>query len=317
VGYGTEELLRARVNWQHRNFFGEARKLDVRAQYNSLLTGLDVRLRQPYFLHPEQDLDASGFFRYETLPAYDALRAAVGPMIFRKLDPEWTARGGYEFEFADVLNAREEVPEAEGKSRVSSLRLGIGRKKLDDLANPTRGTRFDLSLDSAFRAIGSSANHLTFRSEVQGFLPLWWTSVLAARFRIRAVQPVLGSADADVPVYKRLYSGGSTSVRGFEYQKLGPLDADGDPLGGLSSAVASVELRFPIWRRLRGVGFFDAGVVDLKPFRYPIDEIQTAAGPGIRLVTPIGSLRLDVGFPIDRGPDQDLYQIHLSVGHTF
>jgi outer membrane translocation and assembly module TamA len=118
-------------------------------------------------------------------------------------------------------------------------------------------------------------------------------------------------------VYKRLYSGGSTSVRGFEYQKLGPLDADGDPLGGLSSAVASVELRFPIWRRLRGVGFFDAGVVDLKPFRYPIDEIQTAAGPGIRLVTPIGSLRLDVGFPIDRGPDQDLYQIHLSVGHTF
>ena len=49
----------------------------------------------------------------------------------------------------------------------------------------------------------------------------------------------------------------------------------------------------------------------------PGDEIQTAAGPGIRLATPIGSLRLDVGFPIDRDPGQDLYQIHFSVGHTF
>jgi outer membrane protein assembly complex protein YaeT len=317
VGYGTEEFLRARVDWQHRNFFGEARKLDVRAQYNSLTTGLDVRLTQPHFLYPDQDLDVSGFFRYETVPAYDALRAAVGPMIFRKLDRAWVARGGYKFEIADVFEAREAMPEAEGESRVSSLRLGLRRKQLDDLTSSTRGTHFDLSLDSAFRAIGSSANHLTFRSEVRGFLPLWWTSVLAGRFRISAVQPVLGSAYADVPVYKRLYSGGSTSVRGFEFQKLGPLDANGDPLGGLSSAEASVELRFPIWRRLRGVGFFDAGVVDVRPFRYPIDEIQTSAGPGIRLETPIGSLRLDVGFPIDRDPDQDLYRIHLAVGHTF
>jgi outer membrane protein assembly complex protein YaeT len=317
VGYGTEELLRARVNWQHRNFFGEARKLDVRAQYNSLLTGVDVRMTQPHFLHPEQELDVGGFFRYETVPAYDALRAAVGPMLFRKLDSAWVARGGYEFELANVLDDREGRPEPEGESRVSSVRLGIGRKQLDDRRNPTRGTRFDLSLDSAFQAIGSSANHLTFRSDFRAYLPLWWTSVLAARFRIGAVQPVLGSANGDVPVYKRLYSGGSTTVRGFEYQKLGPLDADGDPLGGLSSAEASVELRFPIWRKLRGVGFFDAGLIDPRPFRYPIDEIQTAAGSGIRLATPIGSLRLDVGFPIDRDPGQDSYQIHLSVGHTF
>jgi outer membrane protein assembly complex protein YaeT len=317
VGYGTEEFIRARISWRHRNFFGGARQLDVRAQYNSLTSGLDLHFTQPHFLDPEQHLEANGSIRYETVPAYDALRTALGFMVFRELDPAWVVRGGHEFELANVYKDRENRPGGEGESRVSSLRLGISRKQLDDLASPTRGTSFDLSLDSALRAIGSSANHLTFRSEVRGFLPLWWTSVLAARFRIGAVQPVLGSTNENVPVYKRLYAGGSTSVRGFKFQKLGPLDADGNPLGGLSSAEASVELRFPIWRQLRGVAFFDAGLVDEHPFRYPIHEIQTSAGPGLRLATPIGSLRLDVGFPIDRNPDQDVYRIHLSVGQFF
>jgi len=317
IGYGTEERIRARVNWRHRNFLGEARQLDVRAQYNSLVSGLDVRLLQSHFLRPDQQLDASGFIRYETVPAYDALRTAVGFTVFRDLNPLWVARAGPEFELANVFEDSADRPEAEGESRVSSIRLGLGRNQLDDLENTTRGTSLDLSLDSALRAIGSSENFLTFGSEIRGYLPLWWTTVLASRFQIMAIQPVLGSDDAGVPVYKRLYVGGSTTVRGFKYQELGPLDADGNPLGGLSAAVASVELRFPIWKRLRGVAFFDAGVVDLRPFRYPIDEIQTSAGPGIRLATPIGSLRLDVGFPIDPDPGQDSYRIHLSVGQAF
>ncbi|MDH3519594.1 MAG: BamA/TamA family outer membrane protein, partial [Myxococcales bacterium] len=175
VGYGTEELIRARVSWRHRNFLGEARQLDLRAQYNSLSSGIDARLAQPHFLHPKQEIQSSGFVRYETVPAYDALRGAVGAMLFRKLTDVWTLRGGHQFEIARVFEDREGPPDDEGESRISAIQLGIGRSHTDDRLNPRRGSIFDLSLDSALRAIGSSANHLTLRGEIRGYIPLWWT----------------------------------------------------------------------------------------------------------------------------------------------
>jgi outer membrane protein insertion porin family/translocation and assembly module TamA len=315
VGYGTEEFIRARVNWRHRNFLGDARMLDLRLGYNSLVSGLDVRLTQPHFLHPKIQLVSDSFLHYETVPAYDAIRASVGFDLIRTLTPAWTARGGYAFELANVFDARNPIQE-EGETRIGTIRLGLRRATLDDVLEPSRGTWLDFGFDPSLRAVGSSEDFLTLTAEGRSFLSLWF-AVLAMRLRIGAIQPVRGTGQLDIPVFKRFYSGGSTSVRGFEYQKLGPLDANGDPVGGLSLAEASIELRFPIWKQLRGVAFVDAGLVDLEPFTYPLDEILYSAGPGLRLRTPVGSLRLDVGFPLNRPADASAFQVHFSVGHMF
>jgi outer membrane protein assembly complex protein YaeT len=315
VGYGTEEFIRARVNWRHRNFLGDARMLDLRAGYNSLVSGLDVRLTQPHFLVSSVDLVADAYFHYETVPAYDAIRTAVGFDLFRDLGPVWSTRGGYGFELANVLDSKTDL-QKEGETRLGTLRLGLQRATLDDVLEPAGGTWLDFAFDPTLRALGSSEDFLTLTVEGRSFLSVWF-AVLATRLRIGAIQPVAGTGQLDVPVFSRFYSGGSTSVRGFEFQKLGPLDANGDPVGGLSLAEASVELRFPIWKQLRGVAFVDAGLVDLDPFTYPLDEILYSAGAGLRLRTPVGSLRLDVGFPLNRPPDASVFQIHFSVGHMF
>jgi outer membrane protein insertion porin family/translocation and assembly module TamA len=315
VGYGTEERFRVRVEWRHRNFLGDARLLDVRAQYNALVSGLNARVTQPHFLLHDTRLEVEGYVRYETVPAYDALRASPGFMLYHDLDERWTLRTGYLFEFADVLEAHD-VSELEGDTRIGTLRTGLRRSTLDDELEPTRGTWLDLSLEPSLRVLGSEESWLTLGGEVRGFLPLG-IAVLALRLRAGVIDPIAGSDRIDVPVFKRFYSGGSTSVRGFPYQELGPEDASGDPLGGLSIAEGSFEVRFPLFWRLRGVGFVDAGLLDLAPYTLPLHDLRYSAGPGLRLQTAVGSIRLDVGFPLDREPGEDRFRIHLAVGHAF
>ena len=141
--------------------------------------------------------------------------------------------------------------------------------------------------------------------------------VLALRLRLGTLEPFGGSEQTDVPLVSRFYSGGSTSVRGFAFQKLGPLDEDGDPLGGLSLAEGSAELRFPIWRRLSGVVFVDAGRVALDSSNIGGGDFYYSTGAGLRVRTPLGPLRLDYGFLLNPPSGIDRSRLYISVGHAF
>ena len=141
--------------------------------------------------------------------------------------------------------------------------------------------------------------------------------MLALKLRLGSLEPFAGDAERDVPVYERFFSGGSTTVRGFDYQELGPQDEDGDPAGGFSLLEASAELRFPIWRALGGVAFVDAGQVGAEPWRFRGSDLFFSVGAGLRYSTPVGPLRVDLAQVIDPPDGQDGLRIHFSIGHAF
>ena len=86
----------------------------------------------------------------------------------------------------------------------------------------------------------------------------------------------------------------------------------------VSTFVSSVEWRFPIFRKLGGVVFVDAALLDLRPFRYPLEELYWAVGPGFRYDTIVGPLRLDFGVLLNP-PEDDTgrFQWFISVGQSF
>jgi outer membrane protein insertion porin family len=318
AGFGTEDLLRGQVEWEYRNFLGEARILDVRARASFLSQGLEARLAQPHFLQPRIRLETKAYGIRETVPAYDALRAGTSFELYRKLGPSWEARGGYQLEYGHVTSVRVASPLTDsGERRVSALDLGLRRSTVGEDLDPHSGTWLDLDFSPSLEAIGSSASYLTFTAEGRAFVPLWWTSVLALRLKLGSIEPVLGSRSGDVPIFRRFFAGGSTSVRGYEYQKLGPLNYAGDPIGGLSLLESTAELRFPIWGALRGVVFVDSGLVGTSPTTFPLHALRYSAGPGLRLTTPVGPLRVDLGFPLNPPSGAAPFQVHLSVGNVF
>ncbi len=118
-----------------------------------------------------------------------------------------------------------------------------------------------------------------------------------------------------LPVGERFFIGGANTHRGFKEKELGPKGSDGSPLGGESYALANVELRFPIFSILQGGAFLDVGNAYLG--RIDITDLRWAAGAGLRLVTPVGPLRLDAGYKLDRKEGESAYELHIALGHAF
>jgi outer membrane protein assembly factor BamA len=185
----------------------------------------------------------------------------------------------------------------------------------DNLLNPTRGWQIRGRMENANTAIISDVSFVKLVFEARHYQPLWWQLLLATRLQIGGIQPYGGSTA--VPFNVRFFAGGPGSVRGFGLNRLGPRDADDNPIGGNSLIIGSVELRFPIFGSISGALFLDFGNVFSAPFTYHLDDLRYAAGPGLRYNTPVGPLRADVGFIIDRRADEDWGRIEFSIGQAF
>jgi len=141
--------------------------------------------------------------------------------------------------------------------------------------------------------------------------------VFAKRISIGVIQPFGSTETLDIPIFKRFFAGGSNSMRGFPFQKLGPLNRKDEPLGGNSLLIASFETRFPLYKDLGGVIFFDYGNVYTKQWDFGFGDIKYAPGIGLRYNTLIGPIRFDVGYALNPEPGINRFQYWISIGQAF
>jgi outer membrane protein insertion porin family len=185
----------------------------------------------------------------------------------------------------------------------------------DDNLNPTRGELLRAKIDHSNTSLLSDVNFAKLTLEGRYYLQFLWRTVLATRLKVGSIEPY--GETQDVPSNVRFFAGGPGSVRGFSLNRVGPLDASGNPLGGSSLLEGSLELRFPLPDGFSGALFVDFGNVWSTPFTYRLDDLRYAAGPGIRYLTPVGPLRLDIGFIIDRREGENFGRFEFSIGQAF
>jgi translocation and assembly module TamA len=140
----------------------------------------------------------------------------------------------------------------------------------------------------------------------------------------RYVVAVLGALGATVgvgldelPKDKRFYAGGGGSVRGYGFQRAGPIDTNDTPIGGLSSAEASLEFRYKLTETIGIVPFVDAGNVYDTSFPDLSKRVFIGAGIGARYYTGLGPLRFDIAAPLHRRSGDRPFQIYVSLGQAF
>src|SRR5262249_1811901 len=110
---------------------------------------------------------------------------------------------------------------------------------------------------------------------------------------------------------KRFFAGGSTTIRGFETDRVGPIDPfTGEAIRGEAMFIFNQELRFPIYSYVRGVAFYDAGNVYLHNSDFSLSDIRQAAGFGLRLEAPYILARLDFGFNLIPRTGEKVLVIH-------
>ncbi len=320
LGYSTEEQVRARIGWEHRQLLGGGRTLRLGAKASGLETRAEGAIGWPKFVFPNTSAELRADLVNETLEAYDARRVAVKLDLRHELAPRTQLRLGHRFELSDTSNVSESaqdiLDDPEQNTLVSVTSLDLEHTTTDNPLDPRRGILAHFGLDLSSVALGSSVDYLGGEVELRHYRP-WRAAVLALRLRAATILPFRATRPEEIPLTERLFAGGSDTVRGFELQRLGPLDADDEPLGGTTLLIGNAELRVPIRGKLSGVWFVDGGLVELDPLHLELSSMRYSTGLGLRFETPVGPLRVDVGFLLNRPADEDRMQLHLSVGQAF
>ena len=149
-------------------------------------------------------------------------------------------------------------------------------------------------------------------AEVDGYFPLGQSLVFAAKARAGSI---LGIDRDDLAPSRRYYGGGGGSVRGYGYQRLGPLDPQGNPVGGRSLNEFAFEARYR-FGDFGIVPFFDAGQA-YESSAPKFSDLRYGAGIGGRLYTNFGPLRIDVATPLNRRPGDSKIALYISIGQAF
>ena len=339
LGLSTIERFRLQVGWTFRNIFGGAQHLSLSGKASSLGTMLESRFHLPHLVTPhtrftqtayvdsQQEINTdplgltSGIFDVEDAqPAFDVLRYGAESRVDHQFDRMFGGAAGLEvssntFSHVDPLVVRELGSEV-GVDHFLLIQFAELTWNTSD--RPINATRGFLAL---LRAEHSSAGMLSdfdfVKAVIEGrrYLPLWRRTTLAGRLKLGFAQPY-GGSDV-VPFNVRFYAGGPGSIRGFGLNRVGPRAADGAPLGGRSLIEGSLELRFTAIGELGGVFFVDFGQVFEASLDYHPEALRYAVGPGVRYNTPIGPVRFDVGFIIDRRDDEPFGHIELSILQAF
>jgi outer membrane protein assembly factor BamA len=319
VGYSTEEQVRSQFEWRHLNWLGGGRHLSLVAKYSSIAVSGSANFVQPHLFNADTQGIADLKIEQNDEKSYLLNFTRFTPRIEHRFSPALSSFVGYRVEYDRLRHVDPFTVSALGGLRSSGLllgpTLGLVWNTSDDPFSPKHGEVVSLALDQAGAIWGGQYSYYKITAEAKKYFDIGWQTVFASRLKL-GVGDAIG-AEKNFPLFERFYAGGEKSVRGYERRRLGPLSASNDPLGGLSLIEGSVELRRPIWKELNGAVFIDFGQVSTRRFDIPINNLQFSSGFGVSYSTPVGPLRLDIGFPFNPPPKDRSWQIHFSVGAYF
>ncbi|MBN9577694.1 MAG: outer membrane protein assembly factor [Alphaproteobacteria bacterium] len=312
VTYATDEGPGASVFWEHRNWWGEAETLRFDLALATIEKSLTASLTLPHSPRTGQMLTFSAQALNENTDAYRKTGAIVLAKLTTPLGGKWKGDIGAAFQAAQI---------SQGTTAPFSMLLSLPANASFDSTNsifdPTRGERLNFHVEPVFGNSAGLVSFLILQSEGSAYRALDRRRrfIVAGRAKLGTI--LLAGYDA-VPADMRFYSGGGGSVRGYDYQAIGPHDALGTALGGRALAETSLELRYRITESFGAVAFVDAGTVSRSPVFADAETPRIGAGLGVRYYTALGPIRLDLGVPVNRGGSgSPVIKIYVSLGQAF
>ncbi|MBD3401539.1 outer membrane protein assembly factor BamA [candidate division GN15 bacterium] len=316
VGYGSVEKVRSRIEVSYNNLAGTGRQLGGRIEGSFIEQGITASFTEPRTFATRWQTDVNLLYELQQEPSYDLTRyggrLTVGRPIWRNGKLTTTFR----FENTSLTKVEpEEVPD-DLKPRIRSLTLRLTNDTRDDPFDPRRGTYIEFSNELAGSFLQGTNTFARSIMRVKKYWPWGRKTTIAAALDL-GWQDSFGASE-DIPLSERFFAGGPGALRAFEYQKAGPLDDEGNPLGGKFKLVLNlIEVRRTIYKMFGAVVFVDVGNVFPSITELALRDFRTSVGPGIRAATPIGILRLDWGFKLDPRDNESPRQLYFSMGHAF
>lgn len=324
IGWATQEGFRAEASWRHRNLLPPEGQFTARGVAGTQEQRLAGELVKSNFRQRDRTLRLEADLANLTPPAFEASTVQLAAELARASTAIWQKRWTWSIGFA--LGASRERARAVPDPRLNlplvtetreflfvTLPVSIGYDRSDDLLDPQKGYRLRLRLEPE-----GTRERQDFRTYLRGYVDgsayqgLGEDLVLAGRLRLGSI---VGAELVDIPPSRRLYAGGGGSVRGFDFQGVGPLGLNNRPIGGRGLYEASVEARYRVGD-FGVVGFVDAGSVGERALP-TLSGSRFGVGVGGRYYTSFGPIRVDVARAINRSPRDPPIALYISIGQAF
>ena len=322
LGYSSVDKVIGTASVSQSNFMGTGLKLDLSGTVSASSSRYVLGITEPWLF--DRPISA-GFDLYNTereYPDFDLRKQGFDLRFGFPLTKRYT-RGYITYKLEDVhisnveTTASSIIKDQEGTSTESSIRLQVRRDSRNDAFFPSEGSVINLTTEFAGGPLGGTSYFIKYEADAVKFFPMPWDTV----FSIHGSAGYVHGYDGKFPpIYERYFLGGINSIRGFETRSISPKDeATGDLIGGSSMVVMNLEYLFSLFpeQNIRGLVFFDAGNAyrnreEIEAFRF-----KTAVGGGIRWFSPLGPIRIEVGFNLDPKDEESGSEWDFAIGTLF
>lgn len=351
AGFGTDEYLRGQVSWIHRNAFGYGHQFTSTAKASFIEQTLNLDYLIPYIYNTKSSVVISPFAQHLLEDNYELSRLGVTNSFIYRYSQNLTGSLSYQFTRNSELSQQldENLPDTTQNYNLSSIQLsGYYNQSLGRRGQEGWAIQPYIEISGFLRS--STFKFQKFSLDIRRYTPITNTTTLATRVQ---GGKLFATQEDSLPNNIRYYLGGTNSIRGWGRYQLGPKRVVTDtlkndsgeiisdstafsryiPAGGRTFFAFNLELRQDIDALIRGFGltaFLDGGQVWRKDPDIEDRPLQFSIGGGVRYNSPIGPVRLDVGYKLnpsdadlnryqgrDFGSAWDRIGIHISVGQAF
>lgn len=312
---------------QESNLFGYGKTLVFDAQLGGRTQLFSLTYRDPYVLGTNWLMDILIFSSRRDYRDFDRVDRGFSVSVGRRITRNFQIRVSQEFKRQNVRDVQSgaSLIITETKRTVVSTGLSATWDRRNNYLDPTSGFLLSSGVEYA-GLLGGDLDFVKTSSTARGWIPFWKSTYFAARANYAYLH--LMNAGDDLVVEERFFLGGPNTLRGFSYRRVGPRVPTENGgyviVGGIHQVLASVDFVVPLSKAagIKAVGFFDIGNTfderQGQPFSLNPSNLRKDAGFGFRWISPLGPMKLDVGFPIgNRLPGENRYEIQFSIGNLF
>ncbi len=340
MGYSSFEKLFVAVEISEKNVFGTGRELSLGLEYSKIRSNYRVKFTEPRFMDRDILLGFEIFNNNYTYNNYDSSSQGFGVSLGRGIGEYWHFGLNYRLEDIGIsINMSDEINEdieLFARSNVSSYLLGQVGDRITSTLSPsatvdTRDNRFDptkgyrLMLTTPFTGgpIGGDLDFYKIIFDARRHISLPLKLVFTAHGKIGYAKAY--GRQSEVPIFEHFYIGGVSSLRGFSRIEVGPLDENGESIGGGGLLLFNFEVGYKFGKVVKGIVFYDRGQVygtegDLAKTTekyYDLEKMRHSVGFGFRMTTPVAPFILVWGFKLDKQKGESPMEFHFSMGYDF
>ena len=307
-------------------FRGGGQKFRTRIQYGARRKDASVSLTEPYFLDRKFSLGGEVFYHDASYVSdvYSERRVGFELVSRRPLTEFSFTRLGYRVEQIGIhqldSGVSTEISKYAGDRTKSQIFTGVTYDTRDSVFLTRKGEKIEATLYVAGGPLGGDVRTYGWNLEGSKYLKFFGDTILTLNGQLGGVDGWGGVND--IPIYDRLFLGGSNDMRGFKYRHVGGTgnvrDKNGEPLGGRSLARATAEYTVPVVDKVRAAVFYDVGFVNERAYDFSTAGYNADVGLGVRLDLPIGPVRIDYGVPMKSAPQDSKHgRFNFNVGYQF